>query len=70
MKIEFVLTFVTIWLVIKWLGLPLFILAVIALCTGSLPDNVSRPGGDMLRWIFWPLLALWFIIIFIRGLVL
>ena len=42
-------------------GLVLFILSVIALCKGSLPDNGARPMGDMLRWIVWPLFLFWLI---------
>ncbi len=67
---EFIITLATIWLIVKLLGLPLFILSVIALFKGSLPDNDPRTRGGMARWSFWRAFALWLIIIFIRGLVL
>lgn len=56
------------WAMFKWFGLPLFMLGVIALFAGSLPDNDRKPLGDLMRWITWPSFLIWLIIIIGRGL--
>lgn len=50
-----------------WIGLILFILSVLALLSGSLPDNPRSPVGDAMRKIVWPLFAIWILArVFIR----
>ena len=56
------------WL--KWAGLPLFILAVICLFGGNLPDHYGNPTLNGLRWIVWPLFLIWLVFIFVHGLIL
>jgi hypothetical protein len=47
---------------LSWkVGIVLFVLSVLTLVGGSLPDNDSRPGVDMLRGITWSLSILWIV---------
>jgi len=64
------MTIVLTWAMFKWLGLILFVLGVVALLMGSLPDNDSRPMGDMLRWITWPAFWIWVAVMIGRSLLL
>ncbi len=57
------------WCTFKWAGLVLAVLAVVGLCTGSLPDHDGSMFGNVLRWISWPLLAIWLIVFFVRALI-
>lgn len=56
------------WSVIKWAGLPLFVLALFAFFFGSLPDNEGLGFANGLRWLVWPLFLVWLITIFVAGL--
>lgn len=49
------------------IALILFIISVLTLFFGSLPDNPERPFVDKLRWIFIPITILYFLILAIRG---
>lgn len=53
---------------LKWTGLVLFILSLLALFGGSLPDHDGSPIANGLRWVVWPLFILWGIAFFLRGL--
>ena len=56
------------WAAFKWAGLPLLILALIALFGGSLPDHDGNSFCNGLRWVTWPLFILWFVILIGRAL--
>lgn len=62
------ITIVLSWAIFKWAGLVLFILSVVAFFAGDLPDNQGSSFGNGLRWIVWPLMLLWLLVFFIRGL--
>jgi len=64
------MTIVLTWAMFKWAGLVLFILSVIGFWNGSLPDHGGTAWGNTLRWVSWPLLALWTLVFLIRGIVL
>ncbi len=50
-----------------YVGLILMFLSFLALIFGSLPDNPTRPLGDAMRLITWPLLILWLIGAVLKG---
>jgi len=52
----------------KWSGLVIFILSLVGLFTGSLPDHGGSSLGNGLRWIFWPLMLVWLLGLMIKGL--
>lgn len=60
------------WMYLKLVGLPLFVLSVIAFLGGSLPDH-SRGDGwtrvcDTARWLVWPTMLMWLATFLIRSL--
>ena len=57
-------------LMLKWAGLPLFLLTIICLLGGSLPDNSGSRMLDTWRWVVWPAFVLWLGWIIVRGLAL
>jgi len=61
--------FIISWNTIYWSGLVLFILSLLALFFGDLPDNEGNPFMNSLRWIVWPLFFIWCVAIMIKGLV-
>lgn len=66
-KWQITITASELWIVFKWSGLVLFALSLVALFTGDLPDNGGWRFGNILRWIFWPLFALWLLGALIKG---
>jgi hypothetical protein len=42
-------------------GAAFLFFSIVAIFAGSLPDNPPRPVGNLMRWIFWPLLVVWII---------
>lgn len=50
-----------------WTGLILFVLSIVALLCGTLPDNDHKPVGDAMRWIIWPTFFVWIIARIIFG---
>jgi len=61
------ITTVMLWTVFKWFGLGLFILSLIVLFCGDLPDNAGSGFANGLRWVVWPAFIVWIIVILIRG---
>jgi len=57
------------WAMFKWAGLGLFIMSIAGLLMGDLPDNSGSTPGNILRWISWPLLLLWMVVIIVRGII-
>lgn len=60
----------------KWIGVPLFLMALLSGIAGSGPDEhvnydnePDRWWFNGLRWFSWPLFLFWFFWIFTRGLV-
>lgn len=49
------------------IALILFVISVLTLIFGSLPDNPPRPFVDKLRWIFIPITIFYFLALAIRG---
>mgnify|MGYP001560144697 CR=1 FL=1 len=53
---------------VKWSGLVLFVLSVIALLGGNLPDHYGNPICTKMRLVVWPLFLLWLIGMLVRSL--
>ncbi|PLX27262.1 hypothetical protein C0583_04485 [Candidatus Parcubacteria bacterium] len=57
------------WFAFKLLGVPLVLISIMTLFLGSFPDHDGKSLANTLRWIFWPFLIFWIIVIFLRGLI-
>lgn len=66
---EAALTITLTWHTFKVAGIVLFVISVLALCFGDLPDHVGVPLANAARWVVWPLMAVWFVVLFVRALV-
>ena len=60
-------TIVLTWFTFKVVGLVLFVLSVVGLFLGNLPDHQGSGFGNTLRWIAWPLFLVWLVVFFVRG---
>mgnify|MGYP001582775058 CR=1 FL=1 len=57
------------WTTFIIVGVILVGVSVVVLLKGSGPDHSGKSWADGLRWVAWPLTAIWFIIVIVRGLV-
>ncbi len=64
------LTLVLTIAMVRWAGLALFLLSILALIKGDLPDHGGYGWANALRMIVWPLMFFWFAFFFFRGLIL
>ena len=61
------LTLVITWNLVKIFGLFITVFALVGFIAGDLPDCKGSRFGNVVRWISWPLLLLWFLLFFLRG---
>ena len=57
-------------ILLKWIGLPLFLLTVIAYATKPEGQKHCDCFAEIMRWSVWGLFAVWLLAFLIRGLVL
>lgn len=56
------------WTVFKWLGLIILLGSIVGFFAGDLPDNPGSDLGNFCRYLFWPLLLLWVVVVLFKGL--
>lgn len=57
------------WSTFKKAGLCIFGLSILCLFLGDLPDHRGAPVANGLRWVVWPLMGIWLIVLLVRALI-